>query len=132
MKKIVSLLLSAVLLASPILAAQEDARSAGAPEGTVLVSGSFTASPDAVLTRAMAARLFYQLEGQPDNAGEPVFSDVSASDGEAIGWAAGAGLVNSVGGGWYEPDRPLTRQAFAAMLHRWMGSPRAADGGLIY
>lgn len=132
MKKIISLLLSAVLLASPILAAQEDARSAGAPEGTVLVSGSFTASPDAVLTRAMAARLFYQLEGQPDNAGEPVFSDVSASDGEAIGWAAGAGLVNGVGGGRYEPDRPLTRQAFAAMLHRWMGSPRAADGGLIY
>ena len=75
MKKIISLLLSAVLLASPILAAQEDARSAGAPEGTVLVSGSFTASPDAVLTRAMAARLFYKLEGQPENVGEPVFSE---------------------------------------------------------
>ena len=132
MKKNISLLLSAAMLASPVLAAQEEARSAGAPEGTVLVSDSFTASPDAVLTRAMVARLFYQLEGQPDNAGEPVFSDVSASDGEAIGWAAGAGLVNGVGGGRYEPDRPLTRQAFAAMLYRWMGSPRAADGGLMY
>ena len=65
MKKIISLLLSAALLASPVLAAREVARSVGAPEGTALVSDSFTASPDDVLTRAMAARLFYQLEGQP-------------------------------------------------------------------
>ena len=30
------------------------------------------------------------------------------------------------GGGLYEPDRALTRQAFAAMLYRGMGSPEVS------
>ena len=49
-----------------------------------------------------------------------------------IGLSVGIGIVLCVGGGRYEPDRPVTRQAFAAMLYRWMGSPWAADGGLMY
>ena len=66
--------------------------------------------------RGMAAQLFYETAGSPEVTGEPAFSDVTGDYADAVTWAAGAGYVQGVGGDLYEPDRPLTRQAFAAML----------------
>ena len=87
------------------------------------VSEEILAQPDATVTRGMAAQLFYETAGSPEVTGEPAFSDVAGDYADAVTWAAEAGYVQGVGGGLYEPERTLTRQAFAAMLYRGMGSP---------
>ena len=48
------------------------------------------------------------------------FSDLSSRDdlSQAAGWAYDAGLIYGVGGGLFEPERPITREECAALLRR--------------
>ena len=78
-------------------------------------------APDAVLTRAMMATILWRLEGEPSTAFAPVFSDVPAGRwySEAIVWASEQDIVKGIGGGLFDPHSNITREQFAAMMHRY-------------
>ena len=79
-----------------------------------------TFEPSARLTRAMIVMILYRLEGEPA-AAESAFTDVCSGAwyAGAIGWAAGSGIVNGVGGGRFDPNGLATREQTAAILYRY-------------
>ena len=79
-----------------------------------------TFEPSARLTRAMIVMILYRLEGEPA-AAESAFTDVRSGAwyAGAIGWAAGSGIVNGVGGGRFDPNGLATREQTAAILYRY-------------
>lgn len=85
--------------------------------------------PESVMTRAMVATALYRASGSPGVSTLSKFSDASAD--AAISWAAETGVVTGYGDNTFRPDNPVTRQQFAAMLWRSVGSP-AADAGMDY
>lgn len=80
-----------------------------------------TFEPSARLTRAMIVMILYRLEGEPAAAAESAFTDVRSGAwyAGAIGWAAGSGIVNGVGGGRFDPNGLATREQTAAILYRY-------------
>lgn len=89
--------------------------------------GSF--GPGRVLTRKAVAALLYRSAGEP--AGpfpDPGFTDVTADDPFAvpIWWLVDAGLADGFADGTFGPERPMSRQATASVLHRRAGSPGGA------
>src|SRR5262245_36859550 len=89
--------------------------------------GSF--HPGARISRQAVAAFFYRLAGEPHPAApgwpNPGFSDVpsnSAGFGQAIWWFAAMGFTNGYADGTFRPTAPVTRQALAAWLHRYLGS----------
>lgn len=80
-----------------------------------------TFAPNARLTRAMIVMILYRLEGEPAAAAESAFTDVRSGAwyAGAIGWAAGSGIVNGVGGGRFDPNGLATREQTAAILYRY-------------
>ena len=73
------------------------------------------------LDRAMAAQLFYNLEGKPAVTGDSAFTDVTSGHWavDAITWAAQNDIVAGIGGGLYDPDSNVTREQFAQMLYNY-------------
>ena len=129
-----ALLLCGALLLSPTLAADggwpdwaENALSWGQEK---TVSGDFLSAPEEVVTRGAAAQLLYETAGRPQTAGACPFSDVPGAYADAVTWAAEQGYLTGVGGDTYAPDRPVTRQEFAAILWRQAGTPAAPIQGL--
>ena len=87
------------------------------------------------LDRAMAAQLFYNLEGKPTVTGDSAFTDVTSGHWavDAITWAAQNDIVAGIGGGLYDPDTDVTREQFAVMLYkyaRFKGYDLTATGDL--
>ena len=87
------------------------------------------------LDRAMAAQLFYNLEGKPTVTGDSAFTDVTSGHWavDAITWAAQNDIVAGIGGGLYDPDNNVTREQFAVMLYkyaRFKGYDLTATGDL--
>lgn len=88
-------------------------------------TGTSTFSPEAGMTRAMLAtvmgRLYERSYGALSTAGRHVFADCDYSGwyGSYIDWCAENGIITGVGGGKFEPDRPVTRQEMATMLYRF-------------
>lgn len=81
-----------------------------------------TFSPDTSLTRAQLAQILYNLEGRPEAgsvAGD--YADVAAGAWykNAVSWAVEAGILTGYGNGSMEPDRLITREQLATMLHRY-------------
>lgn len=122
MKRFAAMFLALLLTVTTVSAAGASSRT-GTWADAASISGEIQAQPGATVTRGMAAQILYEAAGSPEVTGEPAFTDVSGEYADAVTWAAGAGYVRGVGGGRYEPDRPVTRQAFAAMLYRGAGSP---------
>ena len=94
-----------------------------------------TFEPFLELDRAMAAQLFYNLEGQPTVTGDSTFTDVTSGHWavDAITWAAQNDIVAGIGGGLYDPDSNVTREQFAVMLYkyaRFKGYDLTATGDL--
>ena len=94
-----------------------------------------TFAPYMELDRAMAAQLFYNLEGKPTVTGDSSFTDVTSGHWavEAITWAAQNDIVAGIGGGLYDPDTDVTREQFAVMLYkyaRFKGYDLTATGDL--
>ena len=94
-----------------------------------------TFEPYMELDRAMAAQLFYNLEGQPAVTGDSTFTDVTSGHWavDAITWAAQNDIVAGIGGGLYDPDSNVTREQFAVMLYkyaRFKGYDLTATGDL--
>ena len=95
-------------------------------------------APATALTRAMAAQILYNLEGQPDlsseNLGYP-YEDVDAQAwyGDAVYWARITGVATGYGDGTFQPGDSITRQEFAQMLYnyaKYKGYDLTAEGDL--
>ena len=95
-------------------------------------------APATALTRAMAAQILYNLEGQPDlsseNLGYP-YEDVNAQAwyGNAVYWARITGVATGYGDGTFQPGDSITRQEFAQMLYnyaKYKGYDLTAEGDL--
>ena len=89
--------------------------------GIMAGTSDTTFEPYMELDRAMAAQLFYNLEGKPAVTGDSAFSDVASSHWavDAITWAAQNDIVAGIGGGLYDPDTDVTREQFAVMLYKY-------------
>ena len=135
MKRLFALLLCGALMVPPGLAAPaadwpqwaEEALSWGREAS---ISRDLLAAPQKTVTRGMAAQLLYEAAGRPAVSGTCPFSDVSGEYSSAVTWAAAEGCLSGVGDGTFAPDRPVTRQEFAAILWRQAGSPETAAHGL--
>ena len=95
-------------------------------------------APATALTRAMAAQILYNLEGQPDlsdeNLGYP-YEDVDAQAwyGNAVYWARITDVATGYGDGTFQPGDSITRQEFAQMLYnyaKYKGYDLTAEGDL--
>ena len=92
-----------------------------------------TFSPTTALTRAMAAQILYNLEGQPTVSGDNEFIDVSGWYETAVTWAAETGVAEGYGDGTFQPTGSITRQEFAQMLYNYAsykGYDLTAEGDL--
>ncbi len=89
--------------------------------GIMAGTGETTFEPYMELDRAMAAQLFYNLEGKPAVTGDSTFTDVTSGHWavDAITWAAQNDIVAGIGGGLYDPDSNVTREQFAVMLYKY-------------
>ena len=89
--------------------------------GIMAGTGETTFAPYMELDRAMAAQLFYNLEGKPTVTGDSTFTDVTSGHWavDAITWAAQNDIVAGIGGNLYDPDSNVTREQFAVMLYKY-------------
>ena len=90
-------------------------------------------APATALTRAMAAQILYNLEGQPTVSGDNKFIDVFGWYETAVTWAAETGVATGYGDGTFQPTDSITRQEFAQMLYnyaKYKGCDLAAEGDL--
>lgn len=88
-------------------------------------------APEADVTRGQAAKLLYEAAGRPEASTNIPFIDVSEDYSDAVSWAAEHGFVKGVDGKKYQPERLLTRQEFAVMLHRGAGEPIVSGTELV-
>ena len=79
---------------------------------------SFT--PQEEFTRAQLAVTLWRMEGEPATAFRPIFSDIAAEQwySEAVVWAFENDVVKGVSEENFAPKEVITREQFAAMLHR--------------
>ena len=103
--------------------------------GIMAGTSETTFEPYMELDRAMAAQLFYNLEGKPAVTGDSTFTDVTSGHWavDAITWAAQNDIVAGIGGDLYDPDSNVTREQFAVMLYkyaRFKGYDLTATGDL--
>ena len=103
--------------------------------GIMAGTSETTFEPYMELDRAMAAQLFYNLEGKPAVTGDSTFTDVTSGHWavDAITWAAQNDIVAGIGGNLYDPDSNVTREQFAVMLYkyaRFKGYDLTATGDL--
>lgn len=85
-------------------------------------TSSTTFQPEVNLTRAMAAQVLYNLEGQPAVTGDTTFTDAAdAGDWavKAITWAEQTGVVAGIGDGLFDPTSNVTREEFAQMIYNY-------------
>ncbi len=103
--------------------------------GIMAGTGETTFEPGMLLDRAMAAQLFYNLEGKPAVTGDSAFTDVTSGHWavDAITWAAENEVVAGIGGNLYDSDSNVTREQFAQMLYnyaQYKGYDLTANGDL--
>jgi len=79
--------------------------------------------PDEVLTRAMAAEIFWRMSGSPHADQENTFRDVPRGEWYtmAIDWAAHTGVMIGFNDNTFKPDDVISREQFAAALMRYAG-----------
>ena len=85
-------------------------------------TSSTTFQPEVNLTRAMAAQVLYNLEGQPAVTGDTTFTDAAAAGDwavKAITWAEQTGVVAGIGDGLFAPTANVTREQFAQMMYNY-------------
>ena len=150
MKKTISLLLAAVMIAAAFAAVPvsaeaafsdvEDGRWSAASIEYAVKNGYMNGvgggrfDPEGSLTRAMVATVLWRREGSPAPTAPSGFSDVP--DGEwytdAIAWAKETGVVKGLTETTFGPDEFITREQLATMLFRFSSTapvsvPERAD-----
>ena len=83
-----------------------------------------TFEPYTDTSRAMIVTMIWRLEGEPEVDEDLVFTDVKEGRWytEAIRWAASEGIINGVTPMTFAPNRAVTREELAVMLHRYAQS----------
>lgn len=79
------------------------------------------ARPDAPLTRGELAQMLYALLDAGTKAGsyQSPFSDITGKDcTQAVAYLASYGILTGYADGTFHPDAPVSRAAFAVLLHR--------------
>ena len=96
--------------------------------------GAHTFSPDASVTRGMAATVLYRIAGMPEVDPTTGFKDVDPNRyyAEAVIWAREKGVVKGYPDGTFRPDENITREQLAAILCRYaavcgIGTSAGAD-----
>lgn len=142
MKKLVSLILAAIMIASvtafSVSAAETypldgpfvdvkksrwsyDAIVYASEKGYMDGVGGGKFNPAAPMTRAMVVTVLYRREGEPEVTFKNAFSDVK--DGKwyskAVIWAESRGIVNGISDGIFDPNGKITREQLVTMLHRY-------------
>ena len=76
--------------------------------------------PDAEMTRAMVARMLFNLDRNSKPVQTDAFRDVDADSwyADAVGWASENGIVTG-SGGLYRPSDAVTRQELVTLLYRY-------------
>lgn len=84
-------------------------------------AGSRVFAPNNTLSRAMVATILHRMAGEPAATGVADFEDVRENQwySQAIAWASENGIVNGMGDGTFAPYASVTREQFAAMMHRF-------------
>ena len=79
-------------------------------------------SPSVATSRAMIVQLLYNMEGRPEVAYKPIFSDVadSAWYADAVIWAYENGVTTGSSATTFSPDALVTREQVAVFLYRFM------------
>lgn len=108
----------------------------GISAGWTLPAGYREFRPDQPVTRSAMAAFLYRLAGSPATQLPAVspYLDVSTSDPfyKEIAWLASTGVSAGsevAGGRSFEPDAPVRRDAMAAFLYRFAGSPPSSTDG---
>lgn len=78
-------------------------------------------SPEATMTRGMAATILYSLEGSPAVSAKSPFSDVAEGQwyAKAVTWAEEKGIVGGIDSESFAPEAGVTREQLAAILYRY-------------
>ena len=89
--------------------------------GIMQGTGGGNFSPNAPMTRAQLVTILWRIDGEPAPTYNADFSDVASEQWytNAVNWAASRGIVGGVGSGRFAPHDNITREQFAAILHRW-------------
>jgi|GEM_PF-1924294 len=97
----------------------------GLMEGTA--AGIF--SPQTNLTRAMLVTILWRHADTPLPESRTSFTDVLPGRwySIAVAWALEDGIVQGFGDGFFKPGDNITREQFAAILHRYSPLPSARD-----
>lgn len=87
-------------------------------------------SPNANISRAMLATIFYRMAGSPTELEIAGYSDVAdrAYYTDAVNWAAAEGIMAGYGNGRFGPNDPVTREQIVTILWRYAGSPSSEAG----
>lgn len=88
---------------------------------------------EAPLTRAGFINMMYERAGSPEVDFVDRFADVAPGHvyASAISWATQQGFAGGVSATLFAPDRNITRQEMAVLVHRYAGSP-TVDGSLDF
>lgn len=91
-----------------------------AAHGLMNGNGDGSFGPNATLTRAQAVVILHNMAGNPQNKTSAGFTDLTAGwYTTAVNWAAENGIVNGIGHNKFAPNENVTREQFAAFLHRY-------------
>lgn len=139
MKRWIAAVLTACMLAVPAGAADQPSEWAQEAVQTAREAGLVPEKLDSAYERAatraefcaLAAAVYrsWETEGLLGKAEKDTVLFTDCKDGDVL-LCASVGIVNGVGGGKFEPDRPLQRQEAASMLHR-LGALRADYDGSV-
>ncbi|MBQ8524286.1 MAG: S-layer homology domain-containing protein [Clostridia bacterium] len=135
MKKLISIILSAVMLLSAVItvnaASFKDVKSSDwfyasvnyvADKGIMKGTSSTKFSPKASLTRAMGVTLLYRVAGSPSVSGVTIpFTDVKSGTWytDAVKWAYKNGIVTGKSSTYFDTNGNITRAEFATILNRY-------------
>ena len=78
-------------------------------------------APDKTVTRGMVTTILYAMDGKPSVTAPNKFRDVAAGKWytTSVIWANYYGIVAGYEDGTFRPERPVTRQEFAAILYKY-------------
>lgn len=89
-------------------------------------------APNGQTTRAMAAKVLFEISGAEEVPFTQRFSDVFRHDwfAPAVIWAAENGVVKGHDDGKFLPDEAITRQDMVVLMYRYLGSPEVTSAPL--
>lgn len=78
-------------------------------------------SPADEMTRGMLVTVLYRLAGEPAVNGDAGFADIKSGDwyAKAVAWAKANNIVSGVSAAEFAPNKDITREQMAAILHRY-------------